>query len=73
MKTLNDLLTIGTRACGAVCGITGVALAALMLSIGLWRTLFIVLMCLLGVFVGGVKDKRGFVKNAINRLFPAKD
>lgn len=77
MKTLNDLLkdvlTIGTPACGAACGAAGVVLAALLLSIGFWKTVFVAVLCLLGVFLGGVKDKHGFIKGLANRLFPGKE
>ena len=77
MKTLNDLLkemtTIGTPACGMACGVLGVIVAALLLAIGFWKTLFVALVCLLGVFLGGVKDKHGFIRAVANKLFPARD
>lgn len=77
MKTLSDLLkdmlTIGTPACGLLCGAAGVAIAALLLSIGLWKTLFVVALAAIGAFVGGVKDKRGFIRKVVNKLFPAKE
>lgn len=70
---LKELTTLGTPACGLACGVMGVVLAALLLSVGFWRTLFIVLMCALGVFLGGVKNKSDFIKGVVNRLFPPKD
>lgn len=77
MKTLNDFLrevmTVGTPACGAACGVAGVVLAAMLLSIGLWKTIFVAVLCLLGVFLGGVKDKSAFVKGLLNKLFPSKE
>jgi len=48
-------------------------LAALLLSVGFWRTLFMVVLCALGVFLGGVKHKSDFIKGVVNRLFPPKD
>ncbi|MGN0970338.1 MAG: DUF2273 domain-containing protein [Aristaeellaceae bacterium] len=77
MKSLNDflrgLMETGTPACGLLCGILGVVLAALLLSIGIWRTLFVVALGALGLFLGGVKDKPGAVKALVNRLFPPKE
>ena len=63
MKPLNDLLkemlTWGTPACGAFCGVL--------------KTLFVALLCAVGVFLGAVKDKASFLKNFINKLFPPKE
>ena len=77
MKQLNDLLkemtTWGTPACGLLCGVLGVLVAILLLTIGFWKTLFVALLCALGVFLGAVKDKAAFLKNAINKLFPPKE
>lgn len=77
MKQLNDLLkemtTWGTPACGLFCGVLGVLVAILLLTIGFWKTLFVTLLCALGVFLGAVKDKAAFLKNVINKLFPPKE
>lgn len=77
MKTLNDLLkemtTVGTPACGLTGCVLGLILAALLLWIGFWKTLFVVVLALLGLFAGGVKDKHGFIRTMVNKLFPPKD
>ena len=77
MKSLNDFLRgltqIGTPACGLLGLVMGVALAALLMTIGLWRTLFVVLLGAAGMFMGGVKDKQEAVRHLINRLFPPKE
>lgn len=77
MKTLSDFLqemiTIGTPACGLAGGIAGVIIAALLLSIGLWKTLFVAAVCLVGVFLCGVKEKSEFIKAVINKLLPSKE
>ena len=76
MKSLNDLLremtTWGTPACGAFCGVIGIVVAVLLLTIGFWETVLVALMCALGVFLGAVKDKSAFCKRVINKLFPPK-
>lgn len=77
MKSLNDflrsLMETGTPACGLLGGIIGVVIAALLLSIGVWKTLFVVVLGAVGLFLGGVKDKPGAVKALVNRLFPPKE
>lgn len=77
MKSLNDflrgLLETGTPACGLLGGILGVVIAALLLSIGVWKALFVVVLGAVGLFLGGVKDKPGAVKALVNRLFPPKE
>ena len=77
MKPLNDLLkemlTWGTPAGGVFCGMLGILLAILLLTIGFWKTLFVALLCAVGVFLGAVKDKASFLKNFINKLFPPKE
>lgn len=70
---VRSLVTVGTPACGAFLGMVGVVLAALLLTIGLGRTLLLAAFCLAGVFVGGVRDKGQFVRDVINRLFPPRD
>ena len=77
MKSLNEwikeMTTWGTPACGVLCGILGALLAILLLTIGFWKTLLVAVLCALGAFIGGVKDKPAAVKNAINHLFPPKE
>ena len=77
MKPLNDLLkemlTWGTPACGVFCGVLGILLAILLLTIGFWRTLFIAVFAALGALAGGIGNKRDAVRVAINRSFPPKD
>jgi len=74
MKTLNDILremlTWGTPACGLFCGICGIVLAVLLLTLGFWKTLFVAILCVIGVFVGGVKDKAECLKKIVNKIFP---
>lgn len=77
MKSLNEwvkeMTTWGTPACGVLCGILGALLAILLLTIGFWKTLLVAVLCALGAFIGGVKDKPAAVKNVINHLFPPKE
>ena len=77
MRPLNDLIreltTWGTPACGLLCGVLGAIAALLWIALGFWRMLFVTLLCAVGAFLGGVKDKQGCIRKTINRIFPPKD
>ena len=76
MKKMSDLLrsvfTVGTPQCGTACAVLGAALAVLLLTIGLWKTLFIALFALVGGIMGGVRNKTDALRALINRGFPEK-
>ena len=67
-----DFLTPGTVSCALFSGITGVVIAVLLLSIGFWKTLFIFIMLCIGLFIGGVEDKRTFLKSFADKTIPGK-
>lgn len=56
------VFTPGTVECAIACGLLGVLVALLLLWIGIWKTLLIAALVAVGVFFGGVKDKRAFLK-----------
>lgn len=70
---LHAFVTLGTPECGLLCGLVGVAIAALLLWIGFWKTLFVVALGAVGAFLGAVENKSEWVKALINRLFPPKN
>lgn len=67
------LLTPGSTACSVAYAVIGVVVAVLLLTIGLWRTLFIFAFAGVGALLGGIGDKKAAVRDAVNRRFPAKD
>ena len=69
---LRSLLVIGTPQCGALGALLGVVLAVLLLTIGVWKTLFIAAFALVGAWIGGVRNKANFIRGIINRSFPDK-
>ncbi len=77
MKSINEfllaLVKLGTPLGGLFYGIVGLAIAVLWITMGFWNMFFIILCCKLGAFLGGVKDKKEYIKNHINKLFPPKD
>ena len=67
----DNMLRVGTPECAFLCAVAGMALALLLLFAGFWRTVFVALLVVIGVFIGGVKDKKQWCADRINRLFPA--
>lgn len=55
------LFTPGTVECAVGCAIVGIGVALLLLWIGVWKTLLICVLAAIGIFVGGVRDKRAFI------------
>ena len=60
-----QMLTPGTRACALFGALVGIVFAVLCLTLGVGKTVLIGLFCLIGAFVGGVKDKTGFIRRMI--------
>ncbi|MCL2866238.1 MAG: DUF2273 domain-containing protein [Clostridia bacterium] len=71
-ERVRELFTIGTPQCAVICGMIGALLALSFIFLGIWKTLFIILLGLIGVYAGGVKDKGEGIKKIVNRLFPPK-
>ena len=67
-----NMCKIGTPECAIFSGAVAMALALLYLTVGFWKMVLFFLVVMLGVFIGGVKDKKGWLKRLINRLFPAR-
>lgn len=67
-----NMLKIGTPECAVFFGVAAMVLALLFLLVGFWQTVLIAVLVLAGVFLGGVKDKKEWIRNAVNRLFPPK-
>lgn len=61
----SQMFTPGTMPCTVFGMAVGLLFAVLCLTIGVGKTLLIGLFCLVGAFIGGVKDKAGFVRKAI--------
>lgn len=70
---LQLMFKIGTPECGVFCAVCGAVLAALLLAIGLWKTLFIFVCAAIGLFIGLVEDKKGAVRRLVDRGLPAEN
>ena len=66
LKTfVSQMFTPGTVPCTLFGIVVGLVFAVLFLTIGVGKALLIGLFCLIGAFIGGVKDKQGFIRNII--------
>ena len=63
----------GTPGFGMLVGAILVALGALVMLIGFWKTLVLAVLFGIGYFLGTVENKGEFMKNAANRLIPDKE
>lgn len=61
----SQMLTPGTGPCALFGTIVGVIFAVLCLTIGAAKALLIGIFCLIGAFIGGVKDKAGFIRKIV--------
>ena len=66
-------LTPGSALCSLIYAVIGVVIATLLLTIGIWKTLFILVFAAVGALIGAVGNKEEAVREAVNRRFPAKD
>ena len=60
-----QIFTPGTVPCALFGMAVGLLFAVLCLTVGVGKTVLIGLFCLIGAFVGGVKDKAGFIRKVI--------
>ena len=67
----SQMFTPGTVPCAVFGAALGLVFAVLCMTIGVVKSLLIGVFCLIGVFIGGVRDKVGFVKKIL--LFFHKD
>ena len=63
---LQEIMQPGTPQAALFCGVIGVVVAMLILIIGFFKTMLIVLCCAVGIFIGGVKDKKAFLVRLIS-------
>ena len=60
-----QIFTPGTVPCALFGMAVGLLFAVLCLTVGVGKTALIGLFCLIGAFIGGVKDKPGFIRKVI--------
>lgn len=67
-----NMFKIGTPECALFFGTAAMVLALLFLTVGFWETVLIAVLVCAGAFIGGVKDKKEWVRKTVNRLFPPR-
>lgn len=66
MRTIvSQMFTPGTVACTVFGALLGIVFAILCLTIGVGKAVLIGAFCLIGAFIGGVKDKKGFIRSIV--------
>ena len=63
----------GTPAFGLFLGVIFLLAGALLLWLGIWKTLLLVVLFAAGYFLGAVGDKQSFVKETVDRVVPKKN
>lgn len=66
------ILQVGTAECAIFFAILAMVLALLFLSLGFWKTVLIAVLVCVGLFLGGVKNKKEWITDRINKLFPPR-
>ncbi len=60
-----QMFTPGTVACTVFGAVLGIVFAVLCLTIGVGKAVLIGVFCLFGAFIGGIKDKKAFIRNMV--------
>ncbi len=63
---ISQMFTPGTAPCTIFGIAVGLIFAVLCLTIGVVKALVIGLFCLAGAFIGGVKDKKAFLRGVVS-------
>lgn len=63
----SKVFTPGTKPCAVACLLLGILTALLLLWAGVWKTLLVMAFIALGVFLGGVKNKKAFFQKHFSR------
>ena len=70
---MKNNMKMGTPAMGIAVGLGMVGVAVLIMLIGFWKALLLIVLFAIGFFIGTVENKQEFVKNAANKIIPAKE
>lgn len=65
---LSKCFTKGTAQCAALCALIGAGVAIALITLGIWKTLLIAACVCAGAFIGGVRDKKEFIRKAAERF-----
>ena len=72
-EILKDMLKVGTPACCVFCAVLAMIFGVLWMALGLWKTIMILLLGVIGAFIGGVQDKPAAIRRLVKRFVAHKD
>ena len=71
-KRVRKYLQVGTMECMLLCMGVALLIGIGFFTLGFWRTLLLAVLLLIGMFIGGVTNKREMMSDISNKLFPAR-
>ncbi len=71
-KKIRKFLQVGTLECMILCVVLAIIVGVLFITIGFWKTLLITALILIGLFIGGVTNKKEFLRSKVNVDVTAK-
>ena len=72
-KKIRKFLQVGTLECMIFGVVLAIIVAILFMTIGFWKTLLVVAVVAVALFITGVKDKKAFVGKAVGKIAPQRD
>ena len=71
-KRVRKYLQVGTMECMLLCMGVALLIGIGFFTLGFWRMLLLAVLLLIGMFIGGVTNKREMMSDISNKLFPAR-
>ena len=71
-KRVRKYLQAGTMECMLLCMGVALVVGIGFITIGFWKTVLLAILLIIGLFIGGVSNKREVLSDWYNRLFPAR-
>ena len=71
-KKIRKFLQVGTIECMILCAVLAIVVGVLFITIGFWKTLLITVLILIGLFIGGVTNKKEFLRGGIDKVAPQR-
>ena len=71
-KKIRKFLQVGTLECMILCVVLAIIIGVLFITIGFWKTLLITALILLGLFIGGVQNKKEFLRGGMDKVAPQR-
>jgi uncharacterized membrane protein len=70
---LEEMVKPGTPQCALFTGFLAFITGLLLIFVGFFKTILIIIIVAVGVFLGAVRNKKEAIRGVVNRLFPPRD